>query len=102
MDGYLENFDYAYDADVAGVCPWLCTLCQRSFAARARLAVHLRKYHLTFPNVVDSGIKLATAYGTTALPETFVIDRHGRIVGISRGQVSGPVLNRWITQALAS
>jgi cytochrome c biogenesis protein CcmG, thiol:disulfide interchange protein DsbE len=62
----------------------------------------LRRYHLTFPNVVDSGIKLATAYGTTALPETFVIDRHGRIVGISRGQVSSPVLNRWITQALAS
>lgn len=62
----------------------------------------LRKYHLTFPNVVDSGIKLATAFGTADLPETFVIDPRGRIVGISRGQVSGAVLNRWIKQALAS
>jgi len=62
----------------------------------------LRKYHLTYPNVVDSGIKLATAFGTADLPETFVIDPRGHIVGISRGQVSGPVLNRWIKQALAS
>jgi cytochrome c biogenesis protein CcmG, thiol:disulfide interchange protein DsbE len=62
----------------------------------------LRKYHLTYPNVVDSGIKLATAYGTTALPESFVIDRRGRIVAISRGELTGPILTRWIKQALAS
>uniref|UniRef100_A0A914WX15 C2H2-type domain-containing protein n=1 Tax=Plectus sambesii TaxID=2011161 RepID=A0A914WX15_9BILA len=29
-----------------GVSPWLCNFCKRCFAARARLAVHLRKYHL--------------------------------------------------------
>jgi cytochrome c biogenesis protein CcmG/thiol:disulfide interchange protein DsbE len=62
----------------------------------------LRRYHLTYPNVVDSDIKLATAFGTGELPETFVINRRGRVVAISRGQVSEQKLNRWITQALAS
>ncbi len=62
----------------------------------------LAKYHLTYPTVMDSGIKLATAFGTSVLPETFVIDRRGRIVAISRGQVTGPLLNTWIRQALAT
>jgi len=62
----------------------------------------LRRHHLDYPNVIDSDIKLATAFATNELPETFVIDRHGRIVAISRGQVSDAVLNRWITKALAS
>jgi cytochrome c biogenesis protein CcmG, thiol:disulfide interchange protein DsbE len=62
----------------------------------------VRKHHLTYPNVIDSGIKLAGAFGTAELPETFVINARGRIVGISRGQVSSPVLTRWIKQALAS
>ncbi len=62
----------------------------------------MRKHGLSYPNVVDTDIKLATAYGTVALPETFVIDRRGRVVAISRGQVSDSMLNRWITKALAS
>jgi cytochrome c biogenesis protein CcmG, thiol:disulfide interchange protein DsbE len=62
----------------------------------------MRRHHLDYPTVVDSDIKLATAFGTAQLPETFVIDRRGRIVAISRGQVSGTQLNQWITKALAS
>lgn len=62
----------------------------------------MRKYHLTYPVVRDRGIKLATAFGTSVLPETFVIDRRGRIVAISRGQVTARLLNAWIRQALAT
>jgi cytochrome c biogenesis protein CcmG/thiol:disulfide interchange protein DsbE len=65
-------------------------------------AAFLRKHHLTYPNVVDSDIKLATAYGTRALPETFVIDRSGRIVAMSRGALRAGQLDRWIQQALAA
>ena len=41
-----------------------------------------------------SSAKLAASYGTHALPETFVIDRRGRIVAISRGQVDAAVPRR--------
>ena len=57
----------------------------------------LRKHHLTYPNVVDSDIKLATAYGTRALPETFVIDRTRPDRRDLARQVCAPgMLDRWI------
>jgi cytochrome c biogenesis protein CcmG/thiol:disulfide interchange protein DsbE len=48
----------------------------------------MRKHGLTFPSLRDDRLQLAPKYGTTSLPETFVIDRQGRIVALSRGQVS--------------
>jgi cytochrome c biogenesis protein CcmG, thiol:disulfide interchange protein DsbE len=55
----------------------------------------LRRYHLTFPNLIDgSGEFGRTAYGTAQLPESFLIDPSGRIVAISRGQVEKPFLER--------
>ena len=61
-----------------------------------------RKYHVTYPSVRDVGLKLAQDYSTHALPETFVIDRTGRVVAISRGQVSEKFLNNAVQRALAS
>ena len=61
-----------------------------------------RKYHVTYPSVRDVGLKLAQDYSTHALPETFVIDRSGRVVAISRGQVSEKFLNNAVQRALAS
>ena len=61
-----------------------------------------RKYHVTYPSVRDVGLKLAQDYNTHALPETFVIDRNGRVVAISRGQVSEKFLSNAVQRALAS
>ena len=61
-----------------------------------------RKYHVTYPSVRDVGLKLAQDYNTHALPETFVIDRTGRVVAISRGQISERFLNNAVQKALAS
>jgi cytochrome c biogenesis protein CcmG, thiol:disulfide interchange protein DsbE len=61
-----------------------------------------RKEHLTYPSGRDVGLKLAQAYHTHALPETFVIDRAGKIVAISRGQVSESFLRDAVQRALAS
>jgi cytochrome c biogenesis protein CcmG/thiol:disulfide interchange protein DsbE len=61
-----------------------------------------RKYHVTYPSVRDVGLKLAQDYNTHALPETFVIDRNGKLVAISRGQVSEQFLNHAVQKALAS
>lgn len=57
----------------------------------------VRHYGLTYPSVRDVDGKLADSYGTKALPETFVIDRSSRIVGVSRGEVS----RRFLTSAIA-
>jgi cytochrome c biogenesis protein CcmG/thiol:disulfide interchange protein DsbE len=48
----------------------------------------VRKFGLTYPSLRDVEGKLAQDYGTRALPETFVIDRDGRVRAISRGVVS--------------
>jgi cytochrome c biogenesis protein CcmG, thiol:disulfide interchange protein DsbE len=58
-----------------------------------------RSQHLTYPSVRDTETKLAEKYGTNKLPETFVIDRQGRVIAISRGQISEQFLNRAIDRA---
>jgi len=58
-----------------------------------------RRYRLTFPSISDVGTKLAKEFGTNKLPETFVLDRQGRVVAISRGEISWQFLNRAITAA---
>jgi len=60
------------------------------------------KQHLTYPSGRDVGLKLAQDYNTHALPETFVIDRAGKVVAISRGQVSAGFLRDAVRKALAS
>lgn len=62
----------------------------------------LREFRLDYPNARDVGTKLAKRYGTVKLPETFVIDRKGRIAAIGRGQLNQGFLDRAIDQALRS
>jgi cytochrome c biogenesis protein CcmG/thiol:disulfide interchange protein DsbE len=47
----------------------------------------VRRYHLTYPNLRDSTGSFAQAYGTDQLPESFVIDRAGKVVAVSRGEI---------------
>jgi cytochrome c biogenesis protein CcmG/thiol:disulfide interchange protein DsbE len=47
----------------------------------------VRRYHLSYPEARDSDGAFARAYGTNQLPETFLIDRAGHVVAISRGQI---------------
>ncbi len=48
----------------------------------------VRRYHLSYPNLRDNDNgDFAHAYGTDQLPESFILDRNGRIVAISRGEI---------------
>jgi cytochrome c biogenesis protein CcmG/thiol:disulfide interchange protein DsbE len=58
----------------------------------------VRSQHLTYPSLRDSQGLLADAYGTDALPETFVLDRQSRVVAISRGQI---LQESFLTRAIA-
>src|SRR3954469_25728933 len=51
------------------------------------------KFKLTYPSLRDVSGQLAKAYGTRALPETFVIDGQGRVTAINRGPVNKDFLD---------
>lgn len=59
----------------------------------------VKRFHLTYPNLRDTTGDFAHAYGTNQLPETFVLDRAGRIVAISRGEVGEAFLRSSIALA---
>jgi cytochrome c biogenesis protein CcmG, thiol:disulfide interchange protein DsbE len=60
-----------------------------------------REFKVSYPSLRDVGTDLADEYGTRALPETFVLDRDGKVVAISRGQVTQKFLDHAISQAQA-
>ena len=61
-----------------------------------------REYGINYPSLRDSKLELAPEYGTTALPETFVIDARGRIVAVARGTVSQEFLDNALEEALTT
>ena len=48
----------------------------------------MREHGLSFPSVRDVEGRLGEDFGTSGVPESFAVDADGRIVAISRGQVS--------------
>jgi cytochrome c biogenesis protein CcmG/thiol:disulfide interchange protein DsbE len=80
---------------------------QRSFAAHHATVLGItsndtsgdsqsfvRAHGLTYPDLRDVGGHLAAAYGTIQLPESFLINRQGRIVAASRGEVIASFIAR--------
>jgi cytochrome c biogenesis protein CcmG/thiol:disulfide interchange protein DsbE len=61
----------------------------------------VKSHDLSYPSIRDIDGKLAQDYGTRALPETFVIDRNGNVVALSRGQVTQKFLDAAVNEALA-
>ncbi len=59
----------------------------------------VRRFHLTYPTLRDSTGSFAQSYGTDQLPESFVIDRSGKVVAISRGEVDQQFLAQAIRVA---
>lgn len=55
---------------------------------------------MSFPVVRDVGTRFAKRYGTNNIPETFVIDRQGRIVDLFRGQIDQAFIDRALAKAL--
>jgi cytochrome c biogenesis protein CcmG/thiol:disulfide interchange protein DsbE len=62
----------------------------------------VRRYRLTYPNLDDTTGEFAHSYGTNELPESFVIDRRGRVVAISRQEASEAFLDRAVALAESS
>lgn len=62
----------------------------------------VRRYHLTYPVLRDTTSEFASSYGTHQVPESFIIDRKGRIVAISRGEIEQSFVNRALALATSS
>ncbi|HEY2769282.1 MAG TPA: TlpA disulfide reductase family protein [Solirubrobacteraceae bacterium] len=60
-------------------------------------AAFVHREHINYPVVQDVDDNYVHAFGTNAVPETFVIDRQGRIAAIRRFQLTG----NWLHQTLA-
>ncbi len=62
----------------------------------------VRRYHLSYPNLRDDDGIFAHSYGTDQLPESFIVNRQGQILAISRGEIDQAFLDRAIALAQSS
>ncbi|MEK7701786.1 MAG: TlpA disulfide reductase family protein [candidate division NC10 bacterium] len=60
----------------------------------------IRDFNLTFPNVRDTTGKVSVEYGVYGVPETFFIDRRGRIRGKHVGAVTDAVFRTQVDRLL--
>jgi cytochrome c biogenesis protein CcmG, thiol:disulfide interchange protein DsbE len=56
----------------------------------------VRQEHITYPVIRDVNGNFVRSFGTTGVPETFVIDRRGRIAALRRYQLD----SQWLRQTL--
>jgi cytochrome c biogenesis protein CcmG/thiol:disulfide interchange protein DsbE len=57
------------------------------------------QYHLTYPDLRDVTGSFVHAYGTAALPESFILDPEGRITAISRGEINKAFVEQAVSLA---
>jgi cytochrome c biogenesis protein CcmG, thiol:disulfide interchange protein DsbE len=58
----------------------------------------VRHEHISYPVVRDVSGSFVRSFGTTGVPETFVINRQGKIAALRRFQVD----SKWLDQTLPS
>ena len=72
----------------------------QDFAGDAR--GFMRRYGMTYPVVKDKGDALYRRYGATGVPETFCVNRDGKVVAHVPGAVTQDTLDSCIQGALES
>jgi cytochrome c biogenesis protein CcmG/thiol:disulfide interchange protein DsbE len=61
----------------------------------------VRQQHITYPVVRDVSGNFAKAWGANGIPETFVIDRNGRVAALRRYQLTGDWLDQHVKSVLS-
>jgi cytochrome c biogenesis protein CcmG/thiol:disulfide interchange protein DsbE len=57
-------------------------------------------WHISYPVLRDVSGNFAHAFGTYMIPETFIIDRSGKVVALQRSQLTGDWLRQNLTKVL--
>jgi len=73
-----------------------------AFDTKSAARAYLHRYQIGYPNVRDGVGTTFGRWGVTGVPETFFIDRRGRVVRHIAGPVSQTDLDRGIRLALQS
>lgn len=60
----------------------------------------VRRNHITYPVLRDVSGSFVRSFGTNGIPETFVIDRSGRVAAIRRYQLTGNWLGEVVPRVL--
>jgi cytochrome c biogenesis protein CcmG/thiol:disulfide interchange protein DsbE len=58
-----------------------------AFDVRSDALSFIHEFHLTYPMLHDPGGQVKSKLGVTGFPETFVLDRSGRVAALDRGPV---------------
>jgi cytochrome c biogenesis protein CcmG, thiol:disulfide interchange protein DsbE len=61
----------------------------------------LDEFGITYPNGIDHGSQIAVDYGVYGVPETFIIDRAGRITYKQIGAMSAATITAKVDEALS-
>jgi cytochrome c biogenesis protein CcmG/thiol:disulfide interchange protein DsbE len=61
----------------------------------------VRQEHISYPVLRDIGGDLVRSWGVSGVPETFVINRQGRVVALRRWQLAGSWLQHAVAPLLA-
>lgn len=61
----------------------------------------MRQHHLSYPVVRDVSGNFVRSYGVTGVPETFLINRAGRIQALNRAQLTGQWLNQTLPKIIS-
>ena len=59
----------------------------------------LQEFGITYPNGLDVRGKMAVEYGVTGIPETYIVDASGQVVGRWIGPITAAQLSQFIEQA---
>jgi cytochrome c biogenesis protein CcmG/thiol:disulfide interchange protein DsbE len=62
----------------------------------------VRQEHITYPVLRDVNGAFVRSFGTSGVPETFVIDRQGRVAALRRYQLDGSWLSQTLPPILAA
>lgn len=57
---------------------------------------YLDRFDITYPNGFDYGNRISDAYRLQGVPETFFVDRRGRLLGLKVGPLTQAELDQWI------
>ena len=72
-----------------------------TFDARSDAVAFVHKFHLTYPILRDPDGSAKSKFGVTGFPESFVIDRDGRVAALERGPVDDGFMQGTVMPLLA-
>lgn len=72
-----------------------------TFDARSDAISFVHQFHLSYPMLRDSDGHAKSAFGVTGFPESFVLDRSGKVAAVDRGPVDDAFMHNTVMALLA-